>query len=173
MLNCCGNLFPWFGASYPEFQPVWELSRMNVLLAELLGTVAHYSTMVARTDILKKSSYVYDLENPFDNDRMLLFAASQFGPIIFNPLPEAFVRNHVVQDCYTFNDQARINHMCATSRWMVQTSGKPWDVIASAFARRMAVCPPGALPTLRALAQKEWCLPEINRQLPARALSAA
>ena len=173
MLNCSGNLFPWFGASYPAFQPVWEISRMNALLAELLGTIAHYSTMVVRTGILRKSSYIYDLKNPFDNDRMLLFAASHFGSILFNPVPDAFVRNHVVQDCYAFNDQARIRHMCETTRWMVQTSGKPWEAIAAAFARRMALCPPEALPTLRALANKEWCLPEIHRQLPAKALSAA
>lgn len=173
MLNCSGNLFPWFGAGYPAFQPVWELSRMNVLLAELLGTIAHYSTMVARTETLRKASYIYDLNNPFDNDRMLLFAASQFGTLIFNPVPEAFVRHHVVQDCYAFDDQARIRHMCETTRWMVQTGGKPWEAVGAAFARRMALCPPEALPTLRALAHKEWCLPEINRQSPSKVPIAA
>ena len=91
MLNCSGNLFPWFGASYPDFQAVWKLSRLNVLMAELLGTIAHYSTMIVRTESLKKASYVFDLNNPFDNDRMLLFALSTFNPVIFDPLPGAFV----------------------------------------------------------------------------------
>ena len=169
MLNCSGNLFPWFGASYPPFQPVWELSRLNVLMAELLGTVAHYSTMVVRTDALKKAAYVFDLNNPFDNDRMLLFALSTFNSVIFDPLPGAFVRNHVVQDCYSFNDEARIRHMCETTRWMAQTSGKSWEIVAAMFSKRMALCPLEAAASLKALAAKEWCLPEINRQLRAKA----
>ena len=170
MLNCSGNLFPWFGASYPPFAPTWELSRLNLLMAAMLGTVAHYSTMVVRTEALKKSTHVYDLGNPFDNDRMLLFALSTIGPVIFDPLPGAFVRNHVVQDCYTFDQSARVRHMCETTRWMVQTSGKPWDFIAAAFQKRMALCPPEALPTLKLLAAKEWCLPEISRHVPAVAI---
>ncbi len=165
MLNCSGNLFPWFGASYPPYAPAWELSRLNVLMAELLGTVAHYSTMVVRTEALKKSAYVYDLGNPFDNDRMLLFALSTHGPVLFDPLPGAFVRNHAVQDCYSFDDSARISHMCGTTRWMVKTSGKPWDAVAAAFNKRLALCPPEALSTLKLLAGREWCLPEINRNL--------
>jgi hypothetical protein len=167
MLNCSGNLFPWFGASYPAFQPVWEISRLNVLMAELLGTIAHYSTMVVRTEILKKASYVYELNNPFDNDRMLLFAISTFASILFDPLPGAFVRNHVIQDCYSFDDAARVRHMCETSRWMVQTSGKSWEFVAGAFAKRMALCPADAVATLKSLAAREWCLPEIKRQLEA------
>jgi hypothetical protein len=168
MLNCSGNLFPWFGASFPPYAPTWELSRLNVLMAELLGTVAHYSTMVVRTGALKKSAHIYDLGNPFDNDRMLLFALSIIGPVIFDPLPGAFVRNHAVQDCYSFDDSARVRHMCETTRWMVQTSDKPWDFIAAAFQKRMALCPPEALPTLKLLAAKEWCLPEIGRNVAAR-----
>jgi len=169
MLNCSGNLFPWFGASYPAFLPVWELSRLNVLMAELLGTISHYSTMVVRTDALKKGSYVYELNNPFDNDRMLLFALSTFSTVIFDPLPGAFVRNHVVQDCYSFNDETRIQHMCKTTQWMVETTGKSWEAVAGMFSKRMALCPPEALATLKTLAAKEWCLPEINRHLQAKA----
>jgi len=165
MLNCSGNLFPWFGASYAPFKDVWELSRLNALMAELLGTISHYSTMVARTEMLRKASYVFDLNNPFDNDRMLLFALSAFGAIIYNPVPEAFVRNHGAQDCFSFDGEARIRHMCDTTRWMAQTSGKSWDIIARHFTKRMALCPPEALPTLKALAARDWCLPEINRQL--------
>jgi glycosyltransferase involved in cell wall biosynthesis len=163
MLNCSGNLFPWFGANYSPFKPVWELSRMNVLMAELLGTVAHYSTLVMRTEVLRKATYVYDLNNPFDNDRMLIFALSTFATVLFNPISQAFVRNHAVQDCSSFNDQSRIDHMCETTRWMVQSSGKTWEVVAGNFEKRMALCPESARPTLRTLANRAWCLPELNR----------
>ena len=59
--------------------------------------------------------------------------------------------------------------MCETTRWMVETSGKSWQIVAELFSKRMALCPPEALPTLKTLAEKEWCLPEINRQLQAKA----
>ena len=165
MLNCSGNLFPWFGANFPEFAPVWRLSRLNVLMAELLGTVAHYSTLVVRTGALRESAYVYDLDNTFDNDRMLLFALSKFGPLLFNPTPDVFVRNHGVQDCFLFNDEAQQRHMCGTTRWMIESSGKSFDLIANTFARRMAKCPEAAVHTLKALAMKEWCVPELKRHL--------
>jgi hypothetical protein len=164
MLNCSGNLFPWFGASYPKFQPVWELSRMNVLMAQLLGTVSHYSTMVIRTQALREAAYVYDLGNPFDNDRMLIFAVSQSHSILFQPTPDAFVRNHGEQDCYLFDGEARMRHMRQTTQWMVEESGKSWDMVATTFGRRMSMCPREAAATLKSLASREWCWPEINRQ---------
>jgi glycosyltransferase involved in cell wall biosynthesis len=167
MLNCSGNLFPWFGSHYaPMTAPApWELTRANVLMAQLLGTIAHYSTLVIRTAALRNAAYVFDLGNPFDTDRMLLFALAEFGPILFHPTPQAFIRNHGAQDCFAFDAQSRIHHMCATTRWMVETNGKSWDIIAKSFAKRMAICPPEAHPTLKALAAMEWCLPELSRHL--------
>jgi glycosyltransferase involved in cell wall biosynthesis len=168
MLNCSGNLFPWFGANYAPFKPVWEISRLNVLMAQLLGTISHYSTLVVRTELMKKAAYVYDLDNPFDNDRMLIFALSVFGSLLYNPVPDAFVRNHPVQDCLTFDNDARFKHMCGTTRWMVETSGRPWEVISNSFFKRMAMCPPEALGTLKKLALEEWCIPELVRNSPLR-----
>jgi hypothetical protein len=165
MLNCSGNLFPWFGANYPAFAPVWKLSRLNVLMAELLGTVAHYSSMIMRSNALKKSAYIWDLGNNFDNDRMLLYALSDCGPLLFNPTPEVFVRNHRVQDCFLFNDATQQKHMCGTTRWMIESSGKSFDLIAKTFARRMAKCPDFAVSTLQTLAMKEWCVPELKRHI--------
>jgi glycosyltransferase involved in cell wall biosynthesis len=165
MLNCSGNLFPWFGSSYAPMTKVWELSRTNVLMAELLGTMSHYSTLVARTEVLRKAAYIFDLKNAFDNDRMLVFALSTFATFVFNPVPEGFIRNHGVQDCFAFDEQVRNDHMCATTRWMVETSGKSWDVVAKSFAKRMSLCPPEAVVTLRALSMKPWCLPELARHL--------
>ena len=163
MLNCSGNLFPWFGANYPAFAPWWELSRLNVLLAELLGTISHYSTLVARTSALRQAAHVLDLGNTFDNDRMIMFALSTAGPVLFDPLPGAFVRNHGVQDCFQFNPDERVRHMAGTTRWMVEASGKSWDVVSQLFAQRMARCPESARATLQALASQEWCLPEMRR----------
>jgi hypothetical protein len=96
---------------------------------------------------------------------MLLFALSTFGTLAFNPTSEVFVRNHGVQDCFLFDDESQKNHMCGTTRWMVESSGKSWDVIANNFAKRMAKCPESAIHTLKALAMKEWCVPEMKRHL--------
>lgn len=163
MLNCSGNLFAWFGANYPEFAPWWKLSRLNVLMAELLGTISHYSTLVARTSALREASWTFGLGNTFDNDRMLMFALATSGPLLFNPTPQVFVRNHGAQDCFLFDELAQQRHMSATTRWMVETSSRSWDAILHNFAKRMAQCPEHAIHTLRALAEKEWCLPEMKR----------
>jgi hypothetical protein len=165
MLNCSGNLFPWFGSSFAPMTSVWELSRMNVLMAELLGTMSHYSTLVARTEVLRQAAYIFDLKNRFDNDRMLVFALSTFAPFVFNPIPEGFIRNHGVQDCFTFDEPKRNEHMCATTRWMVETSGKSWDAVAKSFAKRMALCPVEAVDTLKMLSLKPWCVPEMLKHL--------
>jgi glycosyltransferase involved in cell wall biosynthesis len=165
MLNCNGNLFPWFGSSFAPLTTMWELTRTNVLMAELLGAMSHYSTLVARTEVLRQAAYIFDLKNAFDNDRMLVFALSTFAPFVFNPVPEGFIRNHGVQDCFAFDEKARNDHMCATTRWLVETSGKSWDVVAKNFAKRMSLCPTEAVATLKALSLKEWCVPELLRHL--------
>lgn len=162
-LSCTGNLFPWFGANYPEFKPVWEMSRLHVLLAEMLGTAAHYSTFVARSTALKKSAYVFDLGNRFDNDRMLLFALSKFGTMLFNPTPEVFVRNHGVQDSALFDGAAQQKAQCGTTRWILESSGESIPFIAKTFARQMAKCPKADMPMLKTLAMREWCMPEMRR----------
>lgn len=163
MLNCSGNLFPWFGANYPAFAPWWTLSRINVLMAELLGTVSHFSTLVARTAALREAAFVFETGNTFDNDRMLMFALSASGPLLFNPTPQAFVRNHGVQDCVTYDGHAKVKHMCATTRWLVEQSGRSWDAILASFNRRTQLCPGEAKATLNLLAMKEWCLPEMKK----------
>ena len=164
MLNCNGNLFPWFGASFPKFAPWWKVARFDVLLAELLGTLFHYSTTVARTSALREATHIFDLGNTFDNDRMLLFALSASGPLLFNPTPQAFVRNHGVhQDSFLYDGEAQRRHMCGTTRWIIESSGQPLDVIVKTFMRRMAQCPKVAVPTLKALAMREWCIPELKR----------
>jgi len=164
----CGDIsFPWFGSNYAPLSSIWELSRLNVLMAELLNTMAHYSTMVARTEVLRKAAYIFDLGNPFDNDRMLIFALSTFGTFLYNPLPEAFIRNHAAQDTSNFEMSKRIEIMRETTRWMVQSSGKSWEMVATSFAKRVTLCPNHAIHFLRDLAAKPWCLPELLRNVKA------
>jgi glycosyltransferase involved in cell wall biosynthesis len=162
------NAFAWFGSGYGTLDRPWVLSRLNVLMAQLLGTVAHYSSLVMRTAALRQSAFVYDLENPFDNDRLLIFALAAHGSLVFDPVPSLFVRHHGGMDCTNYARGLRDAHLCATTLWMVQASGRPWRVVADSFMRRLALCPEEARGRLNELAQKPWCLPELNRQLQER-----
>jgi hypothetical protein len=138
--------------------------------------MVHYSTLVARTAALRQSAYVYDLNNAFDNDRMVLYALSMHGPVLYNPEPRAYIRNHRAQDTATFTTDAQTRHFRQTTRWMVEASGRSWDAIGASFARRLSQCPPYAIHSVMAYAMKDWCLPELHRQtgkfaFPAEALT--
>jgi hypothetical protein len=170
LLDCDKNLGPWFGSGYATLTSLWELPRMNVLLAGLLGTVAHHSTLVIRTETLRNASYAFDLGSPFANDRVLVFALSSFGSVVLNPIPESFVRWDEAREGFALETPDQIKSMCTTTRWMVETSIKSWDVVAKKFAKRMAACPDEILPELKIMASKEWCLPELTRHIQAQVL---
>ena len=161
------DLTAWFGANYPESSTVWRLSASNVLLASLFGLVVHYSTLVARTEALRQSAYIYDLNNPFDNDRMLLFALSRFGSVLFNPEVRVVVRHHEVRDTSNFVQDERNRRMSETTDWMVSSGMKSWSIVAAAFAKRISACPePEQMADLIRIATlRAWCLPEMARHL--------
>jgi glycosyltransferase involved in cell wall biosynthesis len=165
LLNCDNNLFAWFGSNYRGHMAPWVLSKSDVLLALLLGTMSHYSTLVVRAECFRSASQVFDLGNPFDNDRMLTFALSNLGPIIFNPTPGVFVRRHQGQDFRSFPSATAIGYMRKTTEWMIAGSGKPWLAVAKAFRNRLASCPAAATNTLVQAAMNPWCLPELAKHV--------
>jgi glycosyltransferase involved in cell wall biosynthesis len=161
------DLTAWFGANYPASSTVWRLSASNVLLASLFGLVVHYSSLVARTSALIKSAFIYDLDNPFDNDRMLLFALSRQGSILFNPEVAVVVLHHEARDTSRFAQEERSRRMAQTTEWMINSGLKPWSLIASSFAKRLAGCPDQEqkIDLIRIATLRPWCLPELARQL--------
>ena len=161
------DLTAWFGANYPASNSVWRLSASNVLLASLYGLVVHYSSLVARTEALRQSAYVYDLKNPFDNDRMLLFALSRFGSVLFNPEVRVVVRHHEVRDTSNFAQDERNRRMSETTDWMVSSGMKSWSIVAAAFAKRITACPEPEqrADLIRIATVRPWCLPEMARHL--------
>ena len=58
-----------------------------------------------------------------------------------------------------------MQHQCETTRWMVEASGKSWEMIATCFVKRLTLCPVEAIPTLRGLAAHQWSLPELFRNV--------
>lgn len=159
--------FPWFGANYPEPTSLWRLSHSNVLLASFLGLVVHYSALVVRTTALARSAYVYDLDNPFDNDRMILFALSQHGPVLFNSKMTVGVRVHQNRETSQFVDRERCRRMAQTTRWMVESSRKPWALLAGLFVQRLTRCPneESRKHFIREAVLRPWCLPEMAQHL--------
>ena len=165
LLACDNNLFAWFGSNFRPHGAPWTLSRSDVLLGLLLGTMSHYSTSVIRTENFRRASTIFDLGNPYDNDRMLTFALSAQGQIIFNPTPGVFIRRHQGQDYRSFPSATAIAYMGKTTEWMIGTSGKPWLAVAKAFRQRIASCPAAATSTLLNAAMVPWCLPEMAKHV--------
>jgi hypothetical protein len=161
------DLLARFAANFAAPAPCWRLSHTNILLASLLNYIVHYSSMVARTDALRQSAYVYDLGNPYDNDRMIIFALSRCGPVLFHPEVSVVVRVHGNRETVRFGHDERTRHMCQTTEWMVAQGVKSWSAIAAAFAQRVTGCPDAELKIkfLRDATTREWCLPEIARHL--------
>jgi glycosyltransferase involved in cell wall biosynthesis len=161
------DLTAWFGANYPATESVWKLSPSNVLLASFFGLVVHYSSLVARTEALAQSAFIYDLDNPFDNDRMLLYALSRHGAVLFNPEVSVVVRHHEARDTSNFEQDERNRRMAQTTEWMVSSGMKSWSLMASAFAKRLAGCPDQAqkIDLIRIATLRPWCLPEMARHL--------
>jgi len=157
----------WFAADYPQGSPLWRISHSNIFIGLLLGLVVHYSSMVARTSALCQSAHVYDLDNPFDTDRMITFALSRCGPVLFNPKFGVAVRVHESRDTANYDWQEKKRRMTQTTEWMVGSGMKPWAAVASIFVKRLGRCPREDLKKdlICAATGRVWCLPEIARHL--------
>jgi len=164
--NC--ELFPWFAANYPHPSPLWRIAHADILLGSLLGLVVHYSTLVARAEALRQSAFVYDLGNPFDNDRMILFALSQRGPVLFGTRFSAGIRLHRGRETARVEWEKQCQRMAQTTEWMVASgSDSSWVQVAAAFAQRVAQCPDDKIKVdlIREATIRPWCLPELARHL--------
>ena len=160
LLHCDHNLSFWFGAGYPSFEPVWRLSHAAVTLATLLCTPGQYSTLVARTEAFQTASSIYfDYENPFDNDRMLILKLSLVGPVLFNPIPEVFIRQHPAQDMRSFPKLEQTKRMLWTTRWIVENCSISFPELGNLFVDRFELCPATARPMLLGHVIVPWCLP--------------
>ncbi len=161
ILRCDHNLFFWFGAGYPPLTSAWELSRSQVVLACLLMTPGRYSALVARTESLRNANVVHTLGNPFDTDRMLTLQLSKEGSVVYNPVPQVFIRAHELQDGSTFASEMRDEHAARTTEWIVQTAGERPVDLARRFVKAVKSCPPGARSLLDSYLRSPWCVPRM------------
>ena len=158
-------LYFWFGANYPRIGPVWEMGMQEVLLASLLATPAHYSTIMTKAEAFRNSALIYDTGNGFDNDRMLIFELSKHGTLLYSPLPQAFYRLHAQQETTSHSEDGKTMQMCRTTEWMLDRSGETWESLGNLFYERAGNCPKDVRNHLHYLALQPWSLPILVKHL--------
>lgn len=165
LLYCSSNMFGWFTADFPLLTSAWVIPGEKLILAQILGLICHYSSMIVRTDALKQSTPLFEEPgSEYDNDRMLQFRLGQLGSVVYNPIPEIFIRQHDNRDCLlNFPEDERTSHMRRTTRWIVNKSGLPAKSILQLFLRGFELCPENAKREAIDLAKREWVIPELNR----------
>jgi glycosyltransferase involved in cell wall biosynthesis len=73
-------------------------SKEDIIAGSLLGPIFHYSTLVAKRDVLNKAVEDIRSENPFDNDRVLPLMITKYGLIVADNRLGALIRRHDAQE---------------------------------------------------------------------------
>jgi len=134
-----------FAAGFPALAESWKLDAETALLSCLPGTPGRYSALVARSNAMRNAAYIFDLENHFDNDRMLTVALAKQGPLSFLPFPSVCIRMHASQDGRRFATPALIQRVTQTTEWLLrQAEGMRVD-LPGALQKRLGQCPQNAL----------------------------
>ena len=128
--------FAWLAAGHNNLEPVAFLDPPAVMLACLLNTSLHYSTLVGKTEVLFDGfSRNLSRRNSFDNDRTFPMFASMHGLIGYVQTPSAFVRNHLRRDSWSAENLGR-GHMSMareTTRWLLQNYPREVSIAADRF----------------------------------------
>ena len=73
-------------------------SKEDIIAGSLLGPMFHFSTLVAKTDVLYKAAKGTGNENPFDTDRALPLMIIKHGLIVADNRLGALIRRHASQE---------------------------------------------------------------------------
>ena len=162
------DVYAWFGGNFPAAEPsVWKMDESAVLLANIFNMVVHYSSMIARTSALTEAAKIFERKNPYDNDRELLHAFSRQGTVLFNKRYGVAVRVEGERDTDRFAREEKNRRMAETTAWMVESSGKSWQVIAAQIIDRLRRCPEERREAFlrQEAVVRPWVLPEVARHL--------
>ena len=111
----------WIAGGKDFRPPVLHMSLVQVLVANLLATTFHYSTLVARSGAFRSSMLtVCDSGNNFDTDRMAPALLADPAGIVYSTIPTAIIRRHSEQDSMAaeFAEIGQFKIMTETSRWL-------------------------------------------------------
>jgi glycosyltransferase involved in cell wall biosynthesis len=141
-LACDGSLMFWIGSGFQPVTRDWVLDLSSVLVSNLAGTPGRYSTIVAEAEVFRESaSAMLDLDNRFDNDRMLTVELGRRGKVVYIPVPNAFIRAHPGQDGRTFSQKEMLEHLLRTTVWIFEVAKKSRVDLIKEFETRLDACP--------------------------------
>jgi glycosyltransferase involved in cell wall biosynthesis len=82
----------WVAAGNPDLAELWELSPTHVLAATWILTPFHFSSMLVRRGAALRAMAVVKDTHPYQVDRMFIAELSAAGSLLYEPLPDSFVR---------------------------------------------------------------------------------
>jgi hypothetical protein len=113
----------WVSSECDFSQPVLMLDKASVLLACMIESSFHYSTVVARKDAYWGAYLkVVEAENAWDNERTFPVFLSAFGSIGYLTKATAVIRNHPTQEGFepAFREKGFSNMRVNTTRRLGQ-----------------------------------------------------
>jgi len=138
----CWNESVWIATGFQPLTDVAKLDRKQAALACVGGGPAHYSTLIARKEVLRDCfAKVRETGNLFDNDRLLFMEMARLGPVLVNLVPEVFVRLHPAQDQSSFSYQESSEHIAAATRLVLAFCKEEGVDVVREFERLYEECP--------------------------------
>jgi hypothetical protein len=166
-LQCHDNLGYWFAAGFPDFSHSWPISVKEAILACLVHTPSNYSSLLAKTDIMRLAISSPEWRfNPYDNDRWLPVALARHGPILFNPMPEVFALAHPGQESRQPAAAIITAQMIRTTEQILDYAMRVGVDVRAEITQRLESCPPSSLWRLYHTMSNEYCsVPLVQRNL--------
>jgi hypothetical protein len=135
-----------------EDKPLIHLSFRQALVANLLTTSFHYSTLVAHTDSFAAAiRTALAAGNDFDNDRMVPMCLAEPEGLAYSTVALVAVRNHATQDQRSQRFNKRWHIMAETTRWLKSNWPVECTEAADLFNSQSRHLNPETLRTLRNL----------------------
>lgn len=92
------SFVPWFAAENPKLNGKWILGISELLVAGLLKTSFHFSSLLVSRRIWETSLECIRDGNPFDTDRLISVEFGRHGNVVMDTTPRVFIRMHESQE---------------------------------------------------------------------------
>jgi glycosyltransferase involved in cell wall biosynthesis len=95
-----GSFLPWFAATKPPMNHRWLLELADLLVAGIISTGFHYSSLVVNRDVFVKSIECTADGNPYDTDRLISVELGRHGKVACHCLPQVYIRMHKGREAF-------------------------------------------------------------------------
>lgn len=173
----------WLASGRPTARQLWKLGEPQMLAASALLNPFHISSMVARTGPLCAAAPIVLSAHSYQLDRLLFLELAASGSILYEPLPDTFVRWYAdnVSKGIAFQEREEAFRACSERIWAMGADRgvdltQAWhgylSEVPDDFTEEVAAAFRRAMPD-RTLAERgfgSFCLPR-SRRLSRRARS--